>query len=99
MPASRSSRPAATARAKALEAAGYVCQLRIPGVCIGAAPLVAYAGVPAGELAHLVPVAVDPSREWDPTNHRAACRPCNRHQGAELLHRPPTQPSHHWRTP
>lgn len=95
MPSPRSSRPTEKRRREVLAAAGYACQLRLPG-CIGAAPVTATGTIPAGELAHLVPLALDPAREWDPTNHAAACRPCNRRQASRLLHRTPSPASTHW---
>lgn len=49
-----------------LERDGYVCQLRIPGVCLGSAN--------TGD--HVVPLSRGGAR-LDEDNVQAACRPCN----------------------
>lgn len=49
---------------------GTTCQLRLDG-CTGVAT--------TGD--HVVPKSVDPSRQYDVTNGRPACRPCNSKRG------------------
>lgn len=53
---------------------GGVCQVQVPGVCIGV----------ASQADHIVPVAVDADRVMDPANLRASCGPCNAWLGGRL---------------
>ena len=57
-----------------LSRAGYRCQLQLPGVCIGEAPLRARPGVPAGHAHHTLGRSVSGD---NPQHIVAACAPCN----------------------
>ena len=52
------------AREKCLRAAGWRCEIRLAGVCIGA----------ASQADHIHGLASDPGHRW----LRAACEPCHR---------------------
>ncbi len=62
-------------RAAVLARDGYKCKLRIPGVCIGAAPLHATGDTPAGHCHH-----VNGKANGDGAL-ATACAPCNMHVG------------------
>jgi 5-methylcytosine-specific restriction endonuclease McrA len=61
-------------RALVLARDRYQCRLRIPGVCIGEAPLRGRMGHPAGHVHHTHGRATTGD---DPAHMVAACRPCN----------------------
>lgn len=52
----------------------YVCQLRIPDVCIGTATTVD----------HLIPASLWPEGRYLRSNLAGACRPCNRRKSNKL---------------
>ncbi len=86
MAKSRAGRPWRRMVAYILRRDGYVCQLRLPG-CTGVA-----------ETAdHIIPFAVRPDLELEPSNLQAACTWCNQHRGSRHVPaaQPPT-PSPRW---
>ncbi|WP_408898651.1 HNH endonuclease [Nocardioides sp. R1-1] len=65
-------------KAEVLARYGTVCVLRYPGICTEVAT--------TGD--HIVPRSVDLSRQYDVSNGRPACLPCNQHRG-DGRHDPP----------
>lgn len=56
--------------AEVLARYGRRCALAYPGICLGEAT----------EGDHIVPRSVDLSRQYDVTNGRPSCSPCNKHR-------------------
>ena len=49
----------------------YQCQIRITGICTGY----------GNTVDHIIPMSERPDLADEPSNLRAACRPCNEHKG------------------
>jgi hypothetical protein len=71
------------ARNNAMKRANWRCEIRVPGICIGAAT----------QVDHADQLANDPNHE----NLRAACAPCHKHvtalQGNAARNRAPADPA------
>lgn len=53
-----------------LQRFNYQCQLRYEGICLGIATTVD----------KIIPAAKRPDLAHEPSNHQAACQPCNQHK-------------------
>jgi 5-methylcytosine-specific restriction endonuclease McrA len=74
-------------RAYVLQRDGYTCQLQIPGVCTGAAPL------KGGHAHHTLGKDITGD---DPTYIVASCAACNQHVGSPHKYNPQPKQMTNW---